>query len=92
MRKILLFATWALLIATGAAHANSNVYPWSPYAIIPQAGAPAFEATPHYLYRAHPTKGRAAFVYGEPGFVDHSHEWSSVGLPVGSTGDYSNYF
>jgi hypothetical protein len=92
MYKIFILAASASFLAAGAAKANSNVYPWSPYAIMPQAGASAFEAAPHHVYRAPPTEGRAAFVYGEPGAIDHSHDWSAVGLPVGSSGDYSNYF
>jgi hypothetical protein len=102
MRKILLLATPALFIAIGAAHANSNVPPWSPYAIMPQGGAPAAEATPKRAGRIHPSEGRAAYVYGEPRYGDYippdgrlyanPRDWSSIGLPVGSTGDYSNYF
>jgi hypothetical protein len=91
MRKMLLAATAAVLFAAGAAHANSNVPSWSPYAIMPQAPAPAM---------GYPPEGRAAYIDNGP-WHDYRRaaprdayprDWGSVGLPVGSSGDYSHYF
>ena len=86
MRKMLFIATTSLLVAAGAAHANSNVPSWSPYAIMPDGSAfPPPVATLR--------EGRAADTRRHaPGAEFYAHDWSSVGLPVGSSGDYSNYF
>ena len=86
MRKMLLIATASLLFAAGAAHANSSVPSWSPYAIVPDGSA----SPPAVSY---PREGRAAYTWRHaPEAEFYAHDWSSVGLPVGSSGDYSNYF